>query len=107
MHVATLEVSTMMPIHLSRTSQIRNNPLLAALQWDKAPTEISAKYSNYADVFSSDLIIKLPENTEMHEHIIELIDGKQPPYELIYALSLIELKTLKTYIKTHLKTGFI
>ncbi len=43
----------------------------------------------------------------MNEHVIELIDGKQSPYKPIYALSPVELETLKTYIKTHLKTGFI
>ncbi len=43
----------------------------------------------------------------MNEHAIELIDKKQPPYGLIYTLSLVELETLKTYIKTHFKTGFI
>lgn len=43
----------------------------------------------------------------MNEHAIELIEGKQPPYGPIYALSPVELKTLKTCIKTHLKTGFI
>ncbi len=43
----------------------------------------------------------------MNEHAIELIDEKQPFYKPIYALSLVELKTLKTYIETHLKTGFI
>ncbi len=48
-----------------------------------------------------------PENTGMNEHAIKLIDGKQPPYGPIYALSLVKPETLKTYIKTHLKTGFI
>ncbi len=98
MHVTTLEATK---IHLSQAAQI------AALQWDKAPTEIPAEYSDYADIFSSELAIELPENTEMNEHAIELIDGKQPPYGLIYALSPVELETLKTYIETHLKTGFI
>ncbi len=51
--------------------------------------------------------MELPENTGMNEHAIKLIEGKQPPYEPIYALSPVELETLKTYIKTHLKTGFI
>ncbi len=49
----------------------------------------------------------LSENTRMNEHTIELIEGKQPHYGPIYALSLVELETLKTYIKTYLKTGFI
>ncbi len=51
--------------------------------------------------------MELPENTSMNKHIIELIEGKQPPYGPIYTLSLVELETLKTYIKTYLKPGFI
>ncbi len=51
--------------------------------------------------------MELHENTGMNEHTIKLIKGKQPPYRPIYALSLVELKTLKAYIKTHLKTEFI
>ena len=51
--------------------------------------------------------MELPEKTGMNEHAIELINEKQPLYESIYALSLVELETLKIYIKTHLKTGFI
>ncbi len=43
----------------------------------------------------------------MNMHAIELIDGKQSPYGPIYALSPVELEILKTYIKTHFKTGFI
>ncbi len=43
----------------------------------------------------------------MNEHTIKLIEGKQPPYRPIYALSPVELETLKTYIETHLKTEFI
>ena len=49
----------------------------------------------------------LPEQTELNEHTIELVDGKQPPYGPIYSLKPVELETLKTYIETHLKTGFI
>lgn len=51
--------------------------------------------------------MNLPENTNMNEYIIELIKRKQPPYGPIYTLSLVELETLKAYIKTYLKTGFI
>ncbi len=82
-------------IHPFRAAQI------AALQWHKAPTKIPAKYSDYADVFSLELTMELPENTGMNEHAIELIEGKQPPYGLIYTLNLVELETLKTYIETH------
>ncbi len=97
-HVSALEAMT---IHPSRAAQI------AALQWNKAPTEIPAEYSDYIDVFSSDLAIELPENTSLNEHALELVEGKQPPYGPIYTFSPVELETLKTYIKTHLKTGFI
>ena len=51
--------------------------------------------------------MELPKNTRMNEHAIELIDKKQSPYGPIYALSPVELETLKAYIETHLKTGFI
>ncbi len=51
--------------------------------------------------------MELLENTGINEHAIELIDRKQPFYEPIYTLSLVELETLKTYIKILLKTGFI
>ena len=49
----------------------------------------------------------LPKPTTLNEHAINLEDGKRPPYRPIYSLSSVELETLKTYIKTHLKTGFI
>ena len=51
--------------------------------------------------------MELPKNTGINKHAIKLQDGKQPPYVPIYSLGLVELETLKTYIKTHLKFGFI
>ena len=81
--------------------------LLAALQQDKALTEIPPEYANYADVFSPNLVMELPENTDINEYVIELAEDKQPPYSAIYSLGPVELKTLKAYIETHLKTGFI
>ncbi len=51
--------------------------------------------------------MELLENTGMNAYAIKLIEGKQPPYGPIYTLSLVELETLKTYIETNLKTGFI
>ncbi len=97
-NISALEATT---IHPSRAAQI------AALQWDKVCIEIPAEYSDYGDVFSSDLAMELPENTGINELVIELLDGKQPPYKPIYTLSPVELETLKTYIETHFKTGFI
>lgn len=62
---------------------------------------------DYTDVFSPDLVTELPKNTGINEYIIKLVEGKQSLYNSIYSLSFMELKNLKTYIKTHLKTGFI
>ena len=90
-----------MAIYPSPSAQI-----LALIQ-DEAPTKIPPKYANYADVFSFDLTMELPKNTGINKYAIKLQDDKQPPYGLIYSLGPVELKTLKTYIKTHLKTGFI
>ena len=51
--------------------------------------------------------MELLENTGMNEYAIELVEGKQVPYGPIYILSPLELESLKSYIKSHLKTGFI
>ena len=82
-------------------------PLLAALQQNKAPTEIPLEYADYTNVSSTDLAMELPENTGINKHDIELIEGKQPPYSPIYSLGLVELETLKAYVENHLKTRFI
>ena len=78
-----------------------------ALKQDKALIKVLSKYTNYADVFSFDLAIELPENTGINKHAIKLQRGKQPPYRPIYSLGSVKLESLKTYIKTHLNTGFI
>lgn len=51
--------------------------------------------------------MELPGNTGMNEYVIKLINGKRAHYKSIYALSLVKLETWKTYIKSHLKPGFI
>ena len=51
--------------------------------------------------------MELPDNNGMNEHLIELIENKQPPYRSVYCLSPVEPETLKIYIETHLKTEFI
>ena len=51
--------------------------------------------------------MELLKNTGINENAIKLKEGKQPPYKSIYSLGPVELKTLKTYIMTHFKIGFI
>ena len=69
--------------------------------------KIPDEYSDFANVFSEEKALVLPERTELNEHAINLEDGKQLPYGPIYSLSPVELEILKTYIETHLRTGFI
>lgn len=51
--------STKMPIHLSLAAQLSDGYHIgiAALQQDKAPFEVPAKYINYFVIFSFDLAI--------------------------------------------------
>ena len=80
---------------------------IAALKQNKALNKVLTEYSDFADVFSEEKILVLPEQTDLNEHAIELEGGKQPPYGPIYSLGPVELEILKTYIETNLKTGFI
>ena len=68
-YVAALEAllrSAKMTLHPARAAQI------AASKQDEAPTKVPLKYTDYADVFSFDLAIKLPENTSINKHVITL-----------------------------------
>ena len=49
----------------------------------------------------------LLKRTGINEYTIELKEDKQLPYGLIYSLGPIELKIVKTYIKTNLANDFI
>lgn len=43
----------------------------------------------------------------MNKYVIKLMKGKQSPYGSINTFNLVELETIKVYIITNLKTGFI
>ena len=60
------------------------------------------KYSNYSNIFSAKNTAELLEYTRINDHAIKLEKDKQLFFSPIYSLRLIELKTLKTYIKTNL-----
>lgn len=49
----------------------------------------------------------LPERTGISKHVIKLEEDKQSPYWQIYSLDPMELKILKTYLKTNLANRFI
>ena len=100
MHVAIHKQEEML-LYFKKQVQV------GALLFDKASTEVSAKYSDYSNVFSTENAAELPENTKINEHAIKLKKGKQPSFGPIYSLGPIELETLKIYIETNLANGFI
>ena len=88
-------------VHTSRRPQI------SKLIVEKASTKISDKYVDFADIFSPNLASKLSEHIRINDHVIELVNSQQPSYGPIYSLGLVELMTLKAYIKTNLINRFI
>ena len=96
-HVSSLGLR--INIHPARKAQL-------ALLLAKKVT-VPAKCLDFTDVFSEELANILPERTGANGHAIELEVGKKLPYGPIYNLGPVELKTLKTYIKTNLAKGFI
>ena len=69
--------------------------------------KIPDKYLDFADILSEKKALVLSECIDLNKHSNKLEDGKQLSYGRIYSVRLMELETLKTYIETHLKTGFI
>ena len=98
-HVSFLSLGSKMTIHPDKKTQI------TSLLIEKVT--VLAEYSDFADILSKESTELLLEQTGVNEHAIELEKDKQPPYNLIYSLGLLELETLKTYIKTNLANGFI
>lgn len=74
---------------------------------DVEKVTISSKYTDYTNVFSLDSAAKLAKHIGINNHLMNLINDKQPPYGLINSLELVELKMLKTYIENNLANGFI
>ena len=83
-------------------------PQISGLIAKEASTKVPAKYSDFANVFSLNLVSELPEHTGINNHAIDLVKScQQPPYRPIYSLGPVELETLKAYIETNLANGFI
>ena len=96
-HVASLNVA--LKIYPDKAAQI--------VSFLTKKVKIPNNYLDFVNVFSEKKTLVLPEHTKLNEHAINLENGKQPPYGPIYSLTLVELESLKTYIKNYLKTGFI
>ncbi len=100
-YIVALCVNSGDKVHPSKKAHI------AHLKADEAPTKVASKYTDFVDIFSLKLAMKLPKHTRIHNHTIELVDDSQPPYGLIYSLGLVELEILKVYIKNNVAHGFI
>ena len=92
-------------MHSERQALIKAK--VRALLFNKALTEVLAKYSDYSNIFLVKYTAELPKNTWMNEYTIELEEDKQSLFRPIYSLNIVKLEILKTYIKTNLANGFI
>jgi hypothetical protein len=79
------------------------NPDLAKVD----PTTIILEtFQQYIKVLGKELIDKLP-NHKPYDYAIDLKDGEQPPWGLMYLLNEIELQVLWDYLKEMLELGKI
>lgn len=97
-HVIFLS-SSLMLIYLAKKTQI-----IFLLTYK---VKILVKYSDFSAIFSEKKALLLPKLTKLNQHTIKLQDNKQLSYGLIHSLGVIELETLKTYIKTNLANSLI
>src|SRR5260370_27514393 len=64
------------------------------------------QYRDYMSVFNGQYADELPPHRSF-DHAIDMVDGKEPPWGPIYALSEKELGVLREYLDTMLKSGKI
>ncbi len=57
-------------MHPSKKAQI------AYLKANEAPTKVSSRYADFADILLLKLIIELPQYTEINDHAIELVNDQ-------------------------------
>ena len=68
---------------------------------------VPSEYSDYANVFLEVSTAELFEHIDINNHLINLVNDKQPLYGPIYSLGPMELEMLKTYIETNLANSFL
>lgn len=90
-----------MPKHFKKEAQV------GTLIFDEASIIDFAKYSNYSNILWVKNTAELLEYTRINNYTIKQKESNKPPFGSIYSLEPIELKTLKTYIKTMLANGVI
>lgn len=80
---------------------------IASFIKDQALIVIPVEYTDFADLFFFNLVVKLPKQIEINYYFINLVESQQLPYRLIYYLKSVELEILKRYIKINLAKYFI
>ena len=76
-HVVSLSSNTSLnasPLELDVNPSCK--PQVSSLIAEKAPTKVPSKYLDFADVFSLNLVSKLPKYTGINDHTIELVNGQ-------------------------------
>ena len=68
---------------------------------------ILTKYSYFFKIFLKEKVLILLKIAKLNQHTIEFQKNEQSFYKQIDNLSPLELKTLKTYIKTNLPKSFV
>ena len=87
----------MAPVSVSVIVHPDSEAYIASLLIKKV--KIPNDYLDFVNVFSEKKALVLPKRTKFNEYVINLEDGKQPLYELIYSLDPRELETLKLILK--------
>lgn len=68
---------------------------------------ILAKYIDIMNMFLKKIVIEVPKLLGIKKNAIKIKIDKKLFYRLIYSLKLVQLKTLKAYIKINLRNSFI
>lgn len=69
--------------------------------------KIVIEYTNFANIFSYNLKLKLLKNTSINIYTIKLVKDKPLFYRPIYILNIVKLETVKANIQTHIRMSFI
>lgn len=80
---------------------------IASLKANETFTTVLPKYSNFTNIFSSELVAELPKHMKINNYAIGLINVKQLPYEPIYSLGPVKLENLKTCDEINQSNSFI
>ena len=67
---------------------------------------LPTKYYQFSELFNPKTFAKLPKHRS-YDHAINLMPGEQPPWGPVYPLSELELKALREFLDSALKSGKI